>query len=82
MERTGGTLDLPTTDREASFGEVFEVTGLGAERWKLSCVVFPDELSLVKGPLRGSSTLDVGVVGVRHIGQVLILEAIERRGRK
>jgi hypothetical protein len=80
--RRGGALDSPTSDREAPLCEVFEVAGLGAEGWKLSCIIFPEKLPLVETPLRGSSTLDVGVVGVRHIGQVLMLETIERRGRE
>ena len=70
MGRRGGTLDSPAADCEAPLCEVFEVPWLGAEGWKFSCVIFPEELSLVEAPLRGSSTLDVGVVGVRHIGWV------------
>jgi hypothetical protein len=66
----GGTLDLPATNREASLCEVFEVARFGAEGWEFSCVIFPEEFSLVEAPLRGSSTLDVGVVGIRHIGWV------------
>jgi hypothetical protein len=61
--KEGGTLDLPTTDREASLCEVFEVSWFSAEGWEFSRVIFPEELSLAETPLRGSSTLDVGLLG-------------------
>jgi hypothetical protein len=63
-------MDGPAADCEASLCEVFEVAGVGAEGWEFSCVIFPEELSLVETPLRGSSTLEVGIVGVGHIGWV------------
>jgi hypothetical protein len=34
---------------------------------------------LVETPLRGAPALDVRVIGVRHVGEILIQETIERR---
>jgi hypothetical protein len=39
---------------------------VSAERREFSCILFPEELALVKTPLRGISAVNIGVPGVRH----------------
>lgn len=62
----GEGFDLPSTDDQAPLCEVFEISWFCAKWGKLSCVIFPEELSLVECPLRGAPALDVGIFGVRH----------------
>lgn len=58
--------DVPSSDRQVSFGEVFEVSWFGAKWRYISCVIFPEELSLVERPLGRVPALDIGILGVRH----------------
>jgi hypothetical protein len=58
--------DVPSCDCQAPLGKVLEVPWLGTEWRKFSRIIFPKELSLIEGPLRGVSALDIGVLRVRH----------------
>jgi hypothetical protein len=73
---------LPSADCQSPLSQILEVPGFGAEWRKLSCIIFPEEFSLIESPLRGVPALDVRIVGVRH-GAILSIPSIERwRGKK
>jgi len=68
----GGEGFVPATNCQGSLGKVLEVIRMSAEGREFSCIIFPEELALVKTPLRSISAVNVGVLWVRHDGGIII----------
>lgn len=63
-------MEIPSTKRQRLLCEILEISRLSAEGGDFSLVVFPEQLSLIETPLRGSPVLDIGVIWVRHVGAI------------